>query len=400
MEFKVERKDGQKCGIYKITNTVNGKFYIGSAVKLRKRFSGHKFDLENRSHDNEHLVAAYHKYGADNFIFECIEFVERKKLIEREQFHIDSLKACDPEIGYNICPTAGSTFGLKRTQESKDNISRKHGRKVYQWSEDEYLVQEYDSIGLAEKATGFSRDSIKCAALGYNKYKHGGFIWSYESVPAKTKGHSRAKVDPSIVDRTSEKKGTQVAQKDLDGSLIKIYKNARFAQIETGFPSQGIRACCRKKSIYKGYRWEYVGEVKNNGKVGKNAAMFGKKFSNDSLIAISRKSGPVFQYNLDGTLVKEHLSLFEAHLYSGIGSKLIGSCCYYRKYSVEGFLFRSKELLSRKYKKIHMLNDEFEIVESFDSIYQACEKYKILTSSIYQAVKRGRKCNNNFWRFE
>lgn len=400
MEFKVARKDGQKCGIYKITNIANGKFYIGSAAKLRKRFSGHKFELENRSHDNEHLTKAYHKYGTSNFIFECIEFVEKSKLIEREQFYIDSLKACDPEIGYNICPTAGSTFGLKRTQESKDSMSRKHGRKVYQWSEDEYLVQEYDSIGLAEKATGFRRDSIKCAALGYNKHKHGGFIWSYESVPAKTKGHSRSKVDLSIVDRTSEKKGTQVAQKDLDGNLIKIHKNARFAQIETGFLSQGIRVCCRKKSIYKGYRWEYVGEVKNKGRVGEKSSMFGKKFSNDSLIAISRKSGPVFQYNLDGSLVKEHMSLFEAHLYSGIDKKDIAGCCYYNKHSIGGYYFRFKELLSRNFRKIFRLDDNFNPIESYDNIYHACEKYKILSSTIYQSIRKQVKCDGSYWKFE
>lgn len=401
MEFRIPREDGQKSGVYKITNVVNGKFYIGSAARLRKRFSSHKCDLGNRSHDNEYLIHAYHKHGANNFTFECIEFVEKGRLIEREQFFIDDLKACDPEIGYNICPTAGSTLGLKRTQESKDNISRKHGRKVYQWEfETGYLFAEHDSIGMAEKATGFSRDGIKCAALGYNKHKHAGFVWSYESIPSKTKGQNRGKVDISIVNRTSETKGTKVVQKDISGNLIKEHKNARFAQMETGFLAHGIRVSCRKGSVYCGYKWEYVGDVKNGGKVGKNATRFGVKFTTEHLIDMSRKSGPVIQYDLNGNIVKEHLSLIEAHLYSGIDKKVISTCCFYNKHHINGFVFRFKELLGRKFKTIHRLDENLNPVESFDSIYQACDKHHILTSSIYQSIRKGRKCDGFYWEIE
>ncbi len=400
MEFRVPREDGQKSGVYKITNVVNGKFYIGSAERLRKRFSSHKCDLENRSHDNEYLTHAYHKHGANNFTFECVEFVEKGRLIEREQLFIDDLKACDPEIGYNICPTAGSTLGLKRTQESKDNISRKHGRKVYQWSfEDGYLIQEYDSIGMAEKATGFSRNGIKCAALGYNKYKHAGFVWSYESIPAKTKGHSRNRVDMSIVNRTSETKGTKVVQKDINGNFIKEHKNARFAQIETGFSADRIRVSCRKGSVYCGYKWEYVGEVKNGGRVGKNATRFGVKFTTDHLIETSRKSGPVIQYDLDMNIIKEYPSLLEAHLYTGVDKRAIRENCLYAKRSSGNFIFRLKEMLGKEYKKLYKLDEYSNIVESFGSIYQACDKYSLLTATIYQSIRKGCKCDGFHWKF-
>jgi group I intron endonuclease len=398
MEFKISDKDRRKSGIYKITNTVNGKFYIGSAASLRKRFTGHKHDLNNHVHDNEHLTRAYHKYGADKFTFECIEFVERSKLIEREQLFIDSMKACDPDIGYNICPTAGSTQGMKRTQESKDKMSRLHGRKVYQWSmEDGSLLQEYDSISFAAQAMGLNKGSIKCAAMGYNKHKHAGFIWSYEQVPSKTKGQNRGKVDPSIVDQISESKGTQVVQKDVDGNIVMTHKNARFAFLNTGIPAHGIRVSCRKNSVFRGFRWEYVGEVRNHGKVGENATRFGAKLSMDQLINLSRKSGPVAQYDLNMNLIKEHPSLIEAYIHTGISKRLISENCLYLKQSADGYIFRRKSLFDKKYKKFYRLDENFNILESFESVYHACDKYRLLTTSIYQSIRKKRKCGGFFW---
>lgn len=400
MEFKVEDNLRNKSGIYKITNLTNGKFYIGSATRLRKRFSDHKRYLERKTHDNDHLTNSYHLNGAENFVFECIELVAKEKLIEREQFYIDSLSACNENIGYNICPTAGSTLGLKRTQESKDEISKKHGRKVFQWSEDEYLFREYESIGMASKETGLNRGSIKCAALGYSKHKYANFIWSYESVPSKTKGHSREKRDSSIVNRISDTKSTKIIKKDIGGKFLSEHKSARCIQLETGILAEGVRLSCRKGTIYAGYRWEYAEKVKNGGRVGEKSTRFGVLFTTEQLIDISRKSGPVIQYDLNGNIVKEHLSLIEAHLYSGVDKDLIRYCCIYNKHNVGGFIFRRKNFLDRKYKKIHMLDDNSEIIESFDSIYQACEKHKMLTSSVYQAIRKNFKCNNYFWRFE
>ena len=54
------------CGIYKITNKINGKCYIGQSNDIIKRWkTEYKW-----YHINSHLQSAFNKYGLENFDFE------------------------------------------------------------------------------------------------------------------------------------------------------------------------------------------------------------------------------------------------------------------------------------------------------------------------------------------
>ena len=108
----------KNSGIYKITNTVTGKFYIGSAVNIRKRINEHRSELRANTHVNRHLQNAWNKHGADCFEFTALEYCKKERLIEREQFYIDS-----ENPSYNICQTAGSTLGIKLTEQTKRKLS-------------------------------------------------------------------------------------------------------------------------------------------------------------------------------------------------------------------------------------------------------------------------------------
>jgi group I intron endonuclease len=57
------------CGIYKIINTVNNKFYVGSAIDFTARKRRHWWGLRNNRHANKHLQAAWNKYGETAFAF-------------------------------------------------------------------------------------------------------------------------------------------------------------------------------------------------------------------------------------------------------------------------------------------------------------------------------------------
>jgi group I intron endonuclease len=103
-----------KSGIYKITCIITGKVYIGSSINIEKRWLYHKEDLRKDRHRNQILQRAWEKYGSENFKFEVVEYIPEEALIEKEQYYIDLYKAADKKYGYNICPAAGTTRGVKR----------------------------------------------------------------------------------------------------------------------------------------------------------------------------------------------------------------------------------------------------------------------------------------------
>ena len=114
-----------ESGIYCIINAVNSKRYVGSAVSLSDRWSVHLSSLRMGKHHNPHLQNAFIKYGEKSFSFEILEYVEDlNDLIKIEQYYIDWLDTCNNEIGYNISPTAGNCFGIKRSQETRARVSR------------------------------------------------------------------------------------------------------------------------------------------------------------------------------------------------------------------------------------------------------------------------------------
>ena len=76
--------------IYKITNKVNNKIYVGQTIKtVEKRFQQHKNNSNKDYFSQIVLYQAFRKYGIDNFICETIEEVENEKLDEREKYWIE-----------------------------------------------------------------------------------------------------------------------------------------------------------------------------------------------------------------------------------------------------------------------------------------------------------------------
>lgn len=116
------------CGIYAIRNSTNGKLYIGSSCDCRRRFSEHASRLRRGVHVNAKLQAAWNKYGEGDFVFEMVFTVlDRNDLAEFEQAFIDATDAV--EAGYNLAPTAGTTFGWKASSETRQRMSEAAKRR-------------------------------------------------------------------------------------------------------------------------------------------------------------------------------------------------------------------------------------------------------------------------------
>jgi group I intron endonuclease len=110
-------------GIYVIWCIPSGKYYVGSALDLTKRWFQHRHDLERNKHKSPRVQHAWNKYGADAFLFEVIELVEPARLIEVEQSYLDRTKATNRRYGLNTCPTAGSRYGTRTTPETRAKMS-------------------------------------------------------------------------------------------------------------------------------------------------------------------------------------------------------------------------------------------------------------------------------------
>lgn len=109
-------------GIYRITNTVNGKVYIGSASCLGGRRKAHEYRLKRGTHHSIKLQRAWDKYGEGAFVFDVLEYVEGDALlIESEQRWIDHYKAASE--GYNVASVAGRTTGVVWSDERKKAAS-------------------------------------------------------------------------------------------------------------------------------------------------------------------------------------------------------------------------------------------------------------------------------------
>lgn len=105
-------------GIYCITNSANGKSYIGKSNDIDRRRTQHFSALGNNEHDNEEMQKDYNKYGNDCFEFSVLETVEDEyKLDYIEDYYI---KKFDSFVnGYNRCR------GNIKSVLSTDSFSRK-----------------------------------------------------------------------------------------------------------------------------------------------------------------------------------------------------------------------------------------------------------------------------------
>ena len=106
--------------IYKITNTINGKSYIGQTCqKVEDRWNEHK---RGKTGKNSPLKRAIEKYGWDNFTKEIIEKVETlEEALDREIYWIDYYKTCvlvyGKDCGYNLSRGGEGVFVISPEQE-------------------------------------------------------------------------------------------------------------------------------------------------------------------------------------------------------------------------------------------------------------------------------------------
>ena len=104
-------------GIYKITNKVNGKVYIGQSTNIQERWNRHKKNMKNGTNK---LYQAMRFYGIENFIFTIIEECSKEQLNEREIYWI--LQYNSYKEGYNS--TLGGSYSEQQKKLSEQDANR------------------------------------------------------------------------------------------------------------------------------------------------------------------------------------------------------------------------------------------------------------------------------------
>lgn len=138
-------------GIYKITNLIDNKVYIGQTVNYRKRKNSHLSSLKENKHHNEHLQRAFNKYGENSFEMELLEECKIEELDDIEIKYIKELDTCNHDKGYNMM--YGGQIYREFTKEVRLKMSEAgKGRK--------FTDEHKKKISLAQKGKKISQESI------------------------------------------------------------------------------------------------------------------------------------------------------------------------------------------------------------------------------------------------
>lgn len=86
------KEDLKKIGVYTITNTINGKLYVGSTNNsFYERWRTHLKDLKKNKHHSKKLQRSVNKHGLNNFKFEILEVTESEHTISVEKYWLNIL---------------------------------------------------------------------------------------------------------------------------------------------------------------------------------------------------------------------------------------------------------------------------------------------------------------------
>lgn len=169
-------------GIYKITNKVNGKCYIGQSINIDKRIKEHfwKATCEKDVSFNSILHQAIRKYGKDNFICEVLQECSIEDIDKLEQQYIKEYNSVTP-YGYNImfggqkvralphlCQECGKPLGDSRSILCITCAHKKQQRCERPSKEElKDLIRTESFVSIGE-AFHVSDNSIRKWCLAYN----------------------------------------------------------------------------------------------------------------------------------------------------------------------------------------------------------------------------------------
>ena len=161
-------------GIYKLTNTVTGDFYIGSSNNVKRRWKEHKKPLTWKKCPNNPMYQNMQKYGVEKFDFQILAEVEPEHLKEAEQKFIEMMHPT-----YNSNRANGWDF--ERYKEHQREYQKEYQIEYYQQNrkERQEYQNKYDNqlcryngevLTLCALSTRFKKSGIEHPTKEAKKY--------------------------------------------------------------------------------------------------------------------------------------------------------------------------------------------------------------------------------------
>jgi len=308
MEYKYDGFS-LKSGVYKLTNKLNGRIYIGSAKEFKERWQTHAKRLKSGKHSNKFLQSDYNKCGDDAFVFEVVEVIEgpqeNRLLVEQTYIdqHYDEQQQC-----YNLTRSVNKR-GPKCHSYNPEITAAKQKKNPnrHRWSEDEkkaiserlrgHIVSEETRQKLREKSLGkkhTEESKRKCSESNKGKHRERlldpemrqkALLASVEARKGKSPWNKGRECTEEEIEKMSQRSKQQYAnspdiQKKLREANLgkkqseetkrkrseKLQKPIKAICLDTGsetiYPS--IKKACEELGIYDSYIYQFFkGKVRS-----------------------------------------------------------------------------------------------------------------------------------------
>lgn len=300
-----------KSGIYKITNTINEKVYVGQSKNLNTRFTNHLYRINRGEHHNEHLQRSFDKHGEDKFVYEILEEIEDLSLLDsREKYWIDHYGGINSNDTYNLkdpllnehndyvrgkISKANSgennpNYGNKWTDEQKKNMSK--SRKGKSWEElygkdkAKEMRENASESQMGREHSEETKEKIRQANVG-------------EKNPAYGKGDRQlGDKNPMFGKQLSKEHKNKISNKLSGRKLSKEHKN----KISESAKKRKNKGFSHSDETKEKIRKANVGE--NNPAYGKGDRQLGENNPNYGKESSQRKS--IIQFDKYGNFIKEY----------------------------------------------------------------------------------------------
>jgi group I intron endonuclease len=225
--------------IYKTTNLINGKIYIGQTTTNNLYYFG----------SGKIIKQAFKKYGKENFKREILEYCTSiKELNEREKYWIEKLKSQDKNIGYNVDDGGTENWNkinLTKLSESHKNQKPTEAMKLH-------LSEINSGINHPQYGTHHSEETLKKMSKPRSENGKKNISDSHKGQIPWNKG-LKYKADPTVVEKQMKK----VYQYDMNDNFIAEYKSIKEAKELTKIGNIS-HVCVGKRISSGGFKWSFT----------------------------------------------------------------------------------------------------------------------------------------------